>query len=65
MKPATSEIKPCPYCGAHEDSWTDVGQSSYTDKWQTVCLRCGARGPWADSRDEAIELWNRRVGDQK
>jgi len=78
MKPATSEIKPCPHCGAYKNSWINVGRStkrtrcgdltSYVDGWQTVCLKCGACGacgPWADSRDEAIELWNQRVGDQE
>lgn len=27
-------------------------------KVQILCPVCGAEGPWAESADEALELWN-------
>jgi len=63
MKPATSEIKPCPICGA---TWKHgVSLTKFNDAWAVGCDKCGWPGPLADTKEEAIELWNRRVGDQK
>ena len=52
----TGEWKPCPHCREAErlEQRSDCG-----DRY-IECLECGARGPVADSEEEAAELWNNR-----
>lgn len=58
--------KPCPFCAAHPV----VGRVGSEDGnyFQVACSRCnGANGrPFvgvhADSREDAIQIWNHRVG---
>jgi hypothetical protein len=55
----TQEIKPCPKC--------KESNAAVTTHWRKFLVRClsseygfpcGAFGPWADTRIDAIELWN-------
>jgi len=46
----------CPFCGGNAQKVKSSGRWG----WFVSCS-CGAVGPSAGSRDEAIELWNRRV----
>lgn len=51
------ELKPCPFCGSVHLSVLD-----YESRYRVECNFCKARtGIW-DSKAEAIEEWNRRVG---
>jgi Lar family restriction alleviation protein len=64
------ELKPCPFYG--EANADDLGVIS---EWRTipgpegsinyrnfsVACSCGAAGPDADTRGQAVERWNRRV----
>lgn len=52
----SEELKPCPFCGGS----TQKVKSSGRWGWFVSCA-CAAVGPSADSRDEAIRAWNRRV----
>ena len=47
-------LKPCPFCGG-EAYWDTM-----PEKW-VVCKICGAETRLCQSKDEAIEVWNKRV----
>lgn len=54
----------CPFCGASGDALSVDG-----DIMCVLCNACGAEGPYRtdgkDSIEYAIELWNRRVKNEK
>lgn len=58
------ELKPCPFCGS-----TDVHLIEDDPGKSEVSITCKDCNVWVDhmfeamSRDEAIELWNRRVNE--
>ena len=47
-------LKPCPFCGG--EAYWDI----MPEKW-VVCKICGAETRLCQSKDEAIEVWNKRV----
>ena len=49
------ELKPCPFCG--DDANIVTGNT-----W-VHCMGCGAETDYYDTVEEAIEAWNRRVGE--
>lgn len=49
------ELKPCPFCGGN--AYIGNGRT-----W-VRCVECGAETGCYDTEEEAIEAWNRRVGD--
>lgn len=55
-------LKPCPFaCKGKTVSVYDF-QNYYTLpwRWRVKCDKCGAEGPIADSKQQAIDAWNRR-----
>lgn len=58
----SEELKPCPFCGKTESLYVykemPFAWSSYVG-CTLVDHGCGACGPIGESREEAIELWNR------
>ncbi len=53
------ELKPCPFCGETEsliidDEWT-------IPAFAIECCECGASTITFDTKEEAIEAWNRRA----
>lgn len=57
----TSEaLKPCPFCGGKE---VRVQQNGLPRNrfWECVCDDCDFCGPAVDTKDEAVEHWNRRA----
>lgn len=54
---AEQNLLPCPFCGL-EDS---VEVSASPGYCFARCKNCEAEGPFARTKEEAIELWNRRV----
>ena len=46
----------CPFCDGKGMCRVDL-----FNQWSVVCQECGAT-VWGDSRDMAIENWNRRAG---
>lgn len=58
----TTELKPCPFCNAHgKDVYVDEFWERYDEPYFVTCHGCGARGPCANTKEKAIENWNRRV----
>ena len=60
------KLKPCPFCGAKandKDQPIGLGYVYHIDAYSVCCDRCGASGGNHDGKVEAIEAWNRRVGD--
>lgn len=51
------KLKPCPFCGGEAEF---VGYKSY---W-IICVDCTAESAVYDSKAEAVEAWNRRVGQE-
>lgn len=52
-------VEPCPYCEA--DAANDMETDNGKQKFLVYCSNeegCGACGPWANTREEAEELWN-------
>lgn len=52
----SEELKPCPFCGGNAQKVKSSGRWG----WFVSCS-CAAVGPSADSKEEAIAAWNRRV----
>ena len=52
------KLKPCPFCrggGA-------IGR--HGDNYFAECCQCGARTWFYESAEKAVEMWNRRAGEQ-
>jgi hypothetical protein len=62
----TEPLNPCPHgCnpGPENDElgvWSDTGDKYANGLWQVHCS-CGAAGPHAKTKAEAIAAWNRRI----
>ena len=57
-----TELKPCPFCGGE----AIVNQFGEFTAFRVSCKNahwCGVTQYWFDTEEEAIEAWNRRVGD--
>lgn len=51
------KLKPCPFCGGEAELY-----ENYYHGCNIYCLECGVEFE-CDSKEEAIEAWNRRVSD--
>ena len=52
----SNKLKPCPFCGGHAiiDGCDDT-------LWIVICKECNASIGYKETKEEAIEEWNRRV----
>ena len=52
----SDKLKPCPFCGGHAiiDGFDDT-------LWIVICKECNASIGYKETKEEAIEAWNRRV----
>ena len=63
-----AELKPCPFCGGEAEFFSDVTFTAETGeqigeiKWFAWCTECSALVS-ADTKEKAIEAWNRRAHD--
>ncbi len=57
---ADAELRICPFCKL---TWTQPILARNT--WFVYCVNCGCEGPSAESREEAIDLWNQRSADEQ
>ena len=59
----SEKLKPCPFCGGEDifPRWIIA-----SDLYHCMCdnVKCQARGPKRLTKEEAIEAWNRRVGNE-
>lgn len=61
------KLKQCPFCGGEPKLETIPIDFAYAmhEMYFVRCLKCGSQIRKTDKRDKAIDLWNRRVGDEK
>jgi len=52
------ELKPCPVCGAI--SFVIVLKEIIHERYHLECCKCGRYTLWYDSKQEAIDAWNKR-----
>lgn len=52
----SKELKPCPFCGGE----AALFEQNCDRPWHVLCY-CGGRVGWFETKQEAIEAWNRRV----
>ena len=55
------KLKPCPVCGNHQLKFVI---NVMTTRTCVVCEECGEESNWCNTKNEAIELWNRRVDNE-
>lgn len=60
----TTQLKPCPYCGAETELRTSPGTCGVTF---VVCLACGAVTSFCgkESETRAIQAYNQRAGERR
>ncbi len=56
----TSELKPCPFCGAQPKTDT-IAKNGEAYDWRITCSSCVAIMCSLTSADELKRRWNRRV----
>ena len=59
--PIERRLKPCPFCGGHAEIKCDVLYRGYNAR----CQLCGVNTRNFETKDEAIEAWNRRAERKK
>jgi len=60
-KKAAASRAPCPFCkNTHEEEFSFCRHPALFGKhyWAAICS-CGAQGPFASTKEEALEKWNR------
>lgn len=55
-------IRPCPFCGC-TNVIVDEFWERYDKPYFVACDGCGASGPYTRKKEEAIDLWNKRVNE--
>lgn len=53
-----NKLKPCPKCGNHILSFV-IGV--VVPKFAVLCEECGEETDFFDTKNKAVEAWNRRV----
>lgn len=56
------KLKPCPFCGGESDCNNDGFMKARNFMWAVECLTCGVTTDFFDTKSEAVDAWNRRVG---
>ncbi len=56
------KLKPCHFCGLTNLSrFTSSTPDSDEVGYGFYCHSCGTKGPHAQSKEQAVEVWNRRM----
>ena len=55
-----TKLKPCPFCGGEASTYV-----AYDDGYYVCCDECGCGLPVYNTEEEAVEAWNKRVGEVK
>ena len=77
MRISNRELKPCPFCG-NEVKDMDININYYhgsVEQMSVSCIGCGSKitvnasviRHWGDGKpvEDAIDVWNKRAGDEK
>lgn len=56
-------LKPCPFCGSKDVEVVELMPAIPSHSFMTVCSKCPA-SIGAKTEDEAINLWNKRAGNE-
>ena len=63
-----NKLLPCPFCGSEAEIFPRAHIENQTDnvgEWAVVCqnpdAECNARILYCNSKEEAVEQWNRRT----
>ena len=60
-------LKPCPFCGNTPTIRIIKGENGWRDRYAVLCRYdeggCGAESGLYHYKAEAIEAWNRRIGE--
>ena len=62
VRTGMKELKPCPFCGGEAEIEMD---DSWYWNYHVFCQECKIGTDCYETADEAIETWNRRVGEQE
>jgi Lar family restriction alleviation protein len=59
---AVEKPLPCPFCGTSDqiEVFEGADEGGKIGNYTAICLRCGAEGPSAHGRPEAVRAWNIR-----
>jgi Lar family restriction alleviation protein len=54
-----AELKPldCPFCNHNGALYVE---QETEEQWFVMCCDCGAAGPYAQTKEQAISAWNKR-----
>lgn len=61
-----SKLMPCPFCGGDDCELTETKQQvnyKLRASYFCGCPDCGVYTDYCETKEEAIERWNRRVSD--
>ena len=58
LKPFRPNLRECPFCGS-----TDLHVIDNAEDFFVGCDGCAVCGPSGDTPMDAVEAWNRRVGE--
>ena len=61
----TNELKPCPFCGGETEWWQQFGWDREPLGYMAGCCSCGIQTWICDTKEQAIEAWNKRAEPQK
>lgn len=50
------ELKPCPFCGGQANTSDVIGI-------RVECYDCEIHTCWYETEEQAVEIWNKRVGE--
>ncbi|EGR9571404.1 restriction alleviation protein, Lar family [Salmonella enterica subsp. enterica serovar Grumpensis] len=56
-----SELKPCPFCGGHAETFTTDGTEVGTYWYLAECWVCESRTGLYETEEKTAEAWNQRV----
>lgn len=60
-------LKPCPFCGG--EAILSFSRDEYlNEQYVVICrnvIKCGCLTQYRNSKEKAIEAWNRRVSDER
>jgi len=59
------KLEQCPFCGESYAINVLDASDQYVSSFWVTCGNCDAEGPVADTEDDAVEKWNKRISELK